>query len=108
MNARRLGVALAEVAVALVIVVVGWGALIALQQRIVRTSVDARVRDEARWLLQAVADSLEVAGDGGSGRREVPWGWVQWEPANGGVSLQAWSNRDSVLAELWSVPVARP
>ena len=104
MKARRLGVALAEVAVALVIVVVGWGALIALQQRIVRTSVDAQVR----WLLQAVADSLEVAGDGGSGRREVPWGWVQWGPANGGVSLQAWSSRDLVLAELWAVTGARP
>ena len=108
MRHRTLGVALAEVAVALVIVVVGWSALLALQQRIVRTSVDARVRDEARWLLQSVADSLEGAGGAAPGRLDVPWGWVQWEPANGGVSLQAWSSRDSVLAELWSVPGARP
>jgi hypothetical protein len=108
MTLRRRGVALAEVAVALVIVVLGWGALLSLQQRIVRTSVDARVRDEARWLLQAVADSLDAVGVGGTGRREVAWGWVKWEPVNGGVSLQAWSRRDSVLAELWAVPGPRP
>lgn len=108
MRRPQYGVALAEVAVALVIVVLGWSALLALQQRVVRTSVDARLRDEARWLLQSVADSLEVAGGAGSGRRDAPWGWVQWAPASGGVSLQAWSSRDSVLAELWAVPGGRP
>jgi Tfp pilus assembly protein PilV len=108
MTRGRRGVALAEVAVALVIVVVGWSALIALQQRMVRTGVDARIRDEARWLLQAIADSIEVAGTAdASGRREAGWGWVQWGPDYGGVSLQAWSSRDSVIAELWTAPGAR-
>ena len=109
MTTRRGGVALAEVAVALVIVVVGWGALIALQQRIVRTGVDARIRDEARWLVQAIADSIEVAGAAdASGRRDATWGWVRWAPEYGGVSLQAWSSRDSVIAELWIAPGIRP
>ena len=102
------GVTLAEVAVALVIVVIGWGALVALQRRVVLTGADARLRDEARWFLLSVADSLEAGPGGTSGRRDTPWGWVQWGPASGGVSFQAWSHRDSLVAELWSGPGTTP
>ncbi len=94
--------ALAEVSVALVIVVVGWLAVLGLQQQMARTALDARVREEARWTLQAVADSLALAGGAGEGRIEAAWGWVEWRTSSGGVLLRATATRDSVVGELWT------
>lgn len=102
MRAPHRGLTLAEVAVALVLFVVGWLAILGLQQRMARTAVDASLRDEARWVLQAVADSLSSVRGGATGRRDLPWGHVEWSPSGGGVSLRAWSARDSVVAELWA------
>lgn len=94
---------LAETAVALVILAVGWGALLALHDHALRTLLGAEFREEVRWTLQAVADSLVGAGGEGAGRREMPWGWVEWRGESGGTLLEAWTERDGAVENLWVV-----
>lgn len=93
---------LAEIAVALVILAVGWGALLSLHDHSLRTLLGAEFREEVRWTLQAVADSLAGARGGGEGRREMPWGWVEWRREAGGTLLEAWTERDGVVENLWA------
>lgn len=100
MTAAR-GVGLVEVAVALLVLSVGWAAVVGLHGLVVEAGVEAAVVDEARWALQAVADSLDRAG-GGSGRVDLAWGWVAWTDGFGGLLLEAWSRRTGRLAILWT------
>ena len=100
MNGPR-GVALLEVVIALVIVAVGWLALLGLHGASVRIVVDTTLREEARWSLQAVADSLDQV-DGAAGQRELDWGWIEWSAAEGGWLLIASDRAERPLAELWT------
>ncbi|MEQ9570349.1 MAG: hypothetical protein RLN75_09185 [Longimicrobiales bacterium] len=95
------GVGLVEVAVALVVLSVGWAAVVGLHRLTLDAGLRAAVDDEARWTVQAVADSLDLGG-GGTGRRDTPWGRVTWRGEAGGVLVEAWSARDGRIAALWT------
>jgi hypothetical protein len=105
---RPLGVGLVEVAVALLVLSVGWAALVALQRSTLRIALETGLRDEARWTLQAVCDSLVLAGSVGAGRRDMPWGWVEWRPELDGVRLEAWTGAAGPVAVLWTASRERP
>lgn len=95
------GVVLIEVVVALLVVALGWMALLALHTVAVRIAVRTALDDEARWTLQAVADSLDRHG-GSAGARETVWGRVEWSAVDGGVLLTALDAGDGVRARLWT------
>ncbi|MEK9504929.1 hypothetical protein [Gaopeijia maritima] len=95
------GVALIEVVVALLVVALGWMALLALHTVAVRIAVRTALDDEARWTLQALADSLDRHG-GDAGERETPWGRIEWARADGGVLLTALDAGERVRARLWT------
>lgn len=100
MTAAR-GVALLEVVFALVLVAVGWMALLGLQGASVRLAVDTSLREEARWALQAVADSLDrVVGE--PGEVAFAWGSIAWAASEGGWLLRAAAADARPLAELWT------
>ncbi len=99
---------LVEVVVALLILAVGWGGLVALHQLAVHSLVDTQVAEEARWTLQAVGDSVESGAGPSSGRSDRAWGWIEWQPADGGVLVRAQSLVDTTLAVLWVGSGGRP
>lgn len=96
------GIALLEVVIALLVVAVGWMALLALHGVAVRIALRTTLDDEARWTLSALADSLD-AGGADSGERDTGWGRVEWAPAHGGIILVARDGGEAVLAELWTI-----
>ncbi len=100
MTSRR-GSGLVELAVALLVLSVGWAAVVGLHGLTLESGLRGALEDEARWVLQVVADSLD-RGAGGSGRRDEAWGWVTWHGESGGVLLEAWSVRDGRIATLWT------
>lgn len=95
------GTTLLEVVIALVLVAVGWLALLGLQTVAVRLAMDTEMREEARWALQALADSLDRHADD-AGEARFAWGSVEWAPAEGGWVLRAVTAEGLTLAELWS------
>lgn len=95
------GVVLIEVVVALLVVALGWIALLALHTVAVRIAVRTGVDDEARWTLQALADSLDRHG-ADTGEQNTAWGRVEWGPADGGLLLTARDEGERVRARLWT------
>ena len=107
MNGRR-GVGLVELAVALLVASVAWGALLTWHGAVVRGLARAVLREDARWTLQSVADSVEMGGGPPSGRSDRPWGWVEWSPAGSGVGFRAIAHGPDTLAVLWGGPGVVP
>ena len=105
---RRRGVGLVEVVVALLIAAVAWGALLSWHRVVVRTLIDASLRDEARWTLQATADSLNRVGGPRFGGASHGWGRVEWAPAGAGVVYRALDHADDTVAVLWGGPAGPP
>lgn len=104
MSLRR-GSGLVELAVALLVLSVGWAAVVGLHRLTLESGLRSALEDEARWVLQVVADSLD-RGAGASGRRDEAWGWVTWQGDSGGTLLEAWSVRDGRIAVLWTAGTA--
>lgn len=97
----RRGIALLEVVVALVVLAVGWVALLGLHRISLEIGLEADLADEARWSLQSIADSLDREPTS-SGRRDFSWGWAEWAPESGGLLIVARAQEGDSIAELWS------
>lgn len=100
MNRRR-GLSLAEVAVTLVLTSVAWLGVIGLLQVSVRGARRSALDDEVRWAVQAVADSVGLAG-AASGRTDFAWGWVEYRPGAGGTRYEGWTVAEGLRAVLWT------
>lgn len=73
-----------EVIVAAVLLAVGLLASVSMMTMAARTLGEARRLSLAAAAAESLADSLViVTGGGASGRRELPWGLLRWEPGEG-------------------------
>ena len=99
MTAR--GLSLVEIVVALVLVSLAWGAVTGLHLLSVRMTREAALREEIRWTVQAVADSVDRRG-GTAGRTDRAWGWVEWRGEGPGRRYEGWTHEHGRVAVLWS------